>query len=163
MLIYKPLILHTIYCCRFKSGVRGKSDGYHALMKLDMKGNNYVDFSTQFKHAKGSTPATFTSKAFVLNYLDSKLSQTISRSQSDMQLDIKWVPTGRKIEAKSKLTNSGDVYNLNADLKWDAERDPSKSASIKSVTNLSFSKLQCDSKYAVFSAACNLLSYLMTS
>lgn len=131
----------------FKSGVKGKPEGYSALMKLDMKGNNYLDLATHFKHSKGSSkPATLTMKAIVRNYLDAKMSQTLSRSKSDMQLDIKWVPTGRKIESKSTLSVTGDVFDLDANLKWDADRDASKSASIKSVTSLSFSNIQFDSK-----------------
>lgn len=117
-----------------------------AHTKLDMKAKNYVDFATQFKHSKASKPATLTMKSFVLNYLDAKLTQTMSRSQSDLQIDIKWIPTGRKIESKSRLSNDGDIFNLDADLKWDAEKDATKSASIKSVTNLSLSKFTVDSK-----------------
>lgn len=130
----------------FKSGVRGKADGYAALMKLDMKGKNYVDISTQFKHAKAAKPATLNMKANILNYLESQMTQTLSKNEGNLDFSAKWIPTGRKVVAVSKLNNQGEVYNLDADLKWDAERDPTQAASVKSVTTLSSSSWTIDSQ-----------------
>lgn len=131
---------------KFKSGVLGKADGYSAIMKLDMKGKKYVDILTQFKLAKGSSPATLNMKANILNYLESKMTQSLSRSEGKLDFSAKWIPTGRQVLAVSTLKNQGEVYNLDADLKWDAERDPSQAASVKSVTTLSSSSWTIDSQ-----------------
>ena len=67
-------------------------------------------------------------------YLDASLEETHDRAGSNFKFDAKWIPSGRQILATSDLKRQGETYNLNADLKWDATRDPNQSASLKSVT-----------------------------
>ncbi|ODN00144.1 Apolipophorin, partial [Orchesella cincta] len=54
--------------------------------------------------------------------------------------------SGRKIAGTSKVQRNGETYDLKADLKWDAERDPTKAITVKSLTTLSISDLRIDSK-----------------
>jgi dipeptidyl aminopeptidase/acylaminoacyl peptidase len=141
---YTNIVVANVFS--IKSGVKGKAEGYSALLKIDAKGRNIADVLTQLKLGKGAKPTTLNVKAMVPNYLDAKLAQSISLKEGNTDLSIKWIPTGRRIAATSQLSSQGDTYNLDADFKWDADRDDSKAVTLKSVTTLSTSAWRIDSK-----------------
>ena len=132
-----------------KSTVTAKKDGYGALLKLNAQGKTYLDLETshQVNRAAGS-PSTYATKmkAHILNHLDAKLTNTYSNGNGDLVLDALLVKSGRKIAGTSKVSRNGDVYDLKADLKWDAERDPSKAITLKSTTKLAYSELRVESQ-----------------
>lgn len=129
-----------------KSGVRGKGNDWATLVKLDAKGKNLADFDGKVKIGSRTVPTTINIKANVPTYLEAKLAQSFSRSEGNFDLNIKWIPTGRRLSATSKRTSQGETFNIDADLKWDADRDATKAISLKSVTLLSTSAWRLDSK-----------------
>lgn len=132
-----------------KTTVAANADGYDANLKFDAQGKNYADVQTSHHITRGSPNSYATKmKVHVLNYVDAKLNNVYSGGNGDLSFDAVFAKSGRKIVGASKVQRSGDTYDLKADLKWDADRDPTKSISLKSTTTLSSSELGIDSKYA---------------
>lgn len=132
-----------------KSNVVAKTDGYGAQLKLDAQGKNYVDLGTSHQVTRAAgTPTSYVTKmkAHVLNIIDAKLSNKYSDGNGDLVLDALLAKSGRKIAGTSTIKRNGETYDLKADLKWDAERDPSKAITIKSTTTLAYSELRLDSQ-----------------
>ncbi|CAL8089591.1 unnamed protein product [Orchesella dallaii] len=132
-----------------KAIVAAKKEGYGALLKLDAQGKSFLDLQTNHKITKvAGSPTSYTTKmkAHIVNTIDAKLSNTYSNGNGDLVLDALLIKSGRKIAGTSKVQRNGDVYDLKADLKWDAERDPNKAIQLHSLTTLSISELRIDSK-----------------
>ncbi|CAG7829846.1 unnamed protein product, partial [Allacma fusca] len=54
----------------------------------------------------------------------------------NLNLNLRWIPGDRQIVADSQYKNQGEQFNFDGQIKWDAQRDESKRATIKSVTTL---------------------------
>ena len=86
-------------------------------------------------------------RAFVVNTIRLDLTRlTPSEGEANTKINAEILRTGRTVTLDVSRKHEGDVRKLDADLKWDAARDPTQSIQVHSVTKITKGSILIDSR-----------------
>jgi len=115
-------------------------------LQIDAANEKYADMTLNCENHL-PTHAKLNMKSFIRKFVDEKIVASYSSEEAMFDYELKYLPTNRKITAATKLVhNQQNTYDLDAHLKWDADKDESKIVALKSTLAFQSEGREIDSK-----------------